>query len=35
MVCPEGFELQEVSVHQREPVDRNLVVVVCAQVPPG
>lgn len=27
--CPEGFHLEEVSVHQREPVDRDLPITVC------
>jgi hypothetical protein len=28
-VCATGFHLEEVGVHQREPVDRDLFITVC------
>ena len=30
MVCPPGFHLEEIGVHQRQPVDTDLDVTVCA-----
>jgi hypothetical protein len=30
MVCPDGFVLSDIEVHQREPVDTDRLITVCA-----
>lgn len=33
--CPPGFELTQISVHQREPIDTDRLVTLCAASEPG
>jgi Collagen triple helix repeat (20 copies) len=34
LACPPGYHHEEVSVHQREPVDTDLAITVCVLDPP-